>query len=219
MWTGRSRCRACHATLCVVDLVPLLSWLALRGRCRYCGAALGLWYPCVELAAAVIGGLSFAALPSPEAWIATVLGWWLLALATIDLVAWLLPDALTLPLVGAGLLLAAWGEPLLGFVPPTSLAGAAMGAAGGYLALAGIAFAYRRLRGREGLGLGDAKLLAAAGAWLGAERLPLIVLAAALLGLGLAVLQRRELRAETALPFGPALALAFWGGFVLAVLS
>lgn len=213
MWGGRSRCPACGARLGPLDLVPLLSWLALRGRCRHCGAPIGAWYPLVELAAAAIGAIALAALPAPEAWLAAVLGWWLLALAAIDLLTWLLPDALTLPLVVAGLLVALWGEPAL-----TSPAGAAIGAAAGYLTLAGIALAYRRLRGREGLGLGDAKLLAAAGAWLGPERLPTTVLAAALLGLAFALLARRgELAPETALPFGPALALAFWGGFVLAL--
>jgi leader peptidase (prepilin peptidase)/N-methyltransferase len=213
MWGGRSRCPACRTPLRAADLVPLLSWLRLRGRCRYCGAALGAWYPLVELAAAAIGALSLALLPAPTAWLAALLGWWLLALATIDLVAWVLPDILTLPLIVAGLLLAAWGGPLSGLASPGS---SALGATFGYLALAGIGLAYRRLRGREGLGLGDAKLLAAAGAWLGIERLPVVLLAAALLGLALALLQHRELKAETALPFGPALALAFWGTFVLA---
>jgi leader peptidase (prepilin peptidase)/N-methyltransferase len=217
MWWGRSRCPACRAELRARDLVPLLSWLALRGRCRYCGASLGAWYPAVELAAAFAGGLPFLLLPGPEAVLAALLGWWLLALATIDLVAWILPDALTLPLVLLGLAFAAWGGPAAGPVPVTSPAGSALGALFGYLVLAALAFTYQRLRGREGLGLGDAKLLAAAGAWLGAERLPLVVLAAALVGLAMAlVAQRGELKAETALPFGPALALAFWGGFLLA---
>ena len=89
------------------------------------------------------------------------------------------------------------------------------GAAAGYGLLAGLGYVYRRLRGRDGLGLGDAKLLAAAGAWLGLASLPWVVLAAALLGLLLALAQRRPLQAETAVPFGPALALAFWGMFML----
>lgn len=210
MWWGRSQCPACGITLQPADLVPLWSWLRARGRCRHCGARLSLWYPLVELAAIAIGALSVLLLPLPEAWLAAVLGWWLLALALIDLRAWLLPDTLTLPLLAAGLAAAAMGLP-----PGTSLANAVGGAAAGYAALAGLGYVYRRLRGREGLGLGDAKLLGAAGAWLGLDSLPWVVLAAALLGLVLALAQRQPMRAETAVPFGPALALAFWAVFLL----
>lgn len=210
MWWGRSRCPACATTLHARDLVPLLSWLLARGRCRHCGARVRAWYPLVELAAAAIGALPFLFLTPGTAAIAAVLGWWLLALALIDLQAWILPDALTLPLLAAGLLAAATGLP-----PGIALASAAVGAFAGYVSLAGLAYAYRHLRGREGLGLGDAKLLAAAGAWLGPESLPWLVLAAALFGLLMALAQRRPLQAETAVPFGPALALAFWGLFCL----
>jgi leader peptidase (prepilin peptidase)/N-methyltransferase len=216
MWWGRSRCPACGATLRPRDLVPLGSWLALRGRCRYCGGRMGVWYPLVELAAATIGAVPFLLLPGPEAWVAAVLGWWLLALALIDLVAWILPDALTLPLILAGLLLAALGarEPGLPISTPPLL-DAAAGAVLGYLGLAAIGWAYHRLRGREGLGLGDAKLFAAAGAWLGAGQLPLFLLVAGVMGLVMALARRQELRAETEVPFGPALALAFWVLFLL----
>jgi len=217
MWSGRSRCPACHRQLEAAELVPLWSWLRLRGRCRSCGAALGLWYPLIELAGAAVGLVPALLLPVPEALLAALLGWWLLALAAIDLVAWILPNALTLPLLLVGLLLAVGGERLPGMVPLASPTGAAVGAALGYLALAALALLYRRLRGRDGIGLGDAKLLAAAGAWLGAERLPLVLLAAALLGLLTALLRRQQpLAAETAVPFGPALALAFWVAFVAA---
>ena len=125
------------------------------------------------------------AVEPPSAWLAALLGWWLLALALIDLRAWRLPDVLTLPLIAAGLAAAA-----LGLLPAVDLLHALAGAAVGYLALAGIGWAYRRLRGRDGLGLGDAKLLAAAGAWLGVESLPWLVLIAALLGLALALAAR-----------------------------
>ena len=152
-----------------------------------------------------VGALALAWLSGPQAWLAALLGWWLLALALIDLETWLLPDAH--PAVDRG----GTGRIVLGLVPGMPLANAAAGAAAGYLVLAGTAYLYRRLRGREGLGLGDAKLLAAAGAWLGLASLPWVVLGAALLGLVLAVLRARPLRAETAVPFGPPLALAFWG--------
>ena len=210
MWWGRSHCSACGSTLGLADLVPLFSWLASRGRCRHCGARVSSYYPLVELAAAAIGALALAWLSGPEAWLAALLGWWLLALALIDLEVWLLPDSLTLPLIAAGLVASAFG-----LAPGRPLANAAAGAAAGYLALAGIGYLYQKLRGREGLGLGDAKLLAAAGAWLGLASLPWVVLTAALLGLVLAVLRAGPLRAETAVPFGPPLALAFWGMFLL----
>jgi leader peptidase (prepilin peptidase)/N-methyltransferase len=210
MWWGRSHCPACGTTLGPLNLIPVLSWLASRGRCLHCGAGVSLYYPLVELGAAAIGALALAWLSGPQAWLAALLGWWLLALALIDLETWLLPDVLTLPLIAAGLAVSAFG-----LVPGMSLANAAAGAAAGYLVLAGTGYLYRRLRGREGLGLGDAKLLAAAGAWLGLASLPWVVLGAALLGLVLAVLRARPLRAETAVPFGPPLALAFWGMFLL----
>jgi leader peptidase (prepilin peptidase)/N-methyltransferase len=198
--------------------VPLLSWLGLRGRCRYCGAALGLWYPAIELAAAAIGLISMVLLPAPVSWLAALLGWWLLALAAIDLVDWTLPDSLTLPLLLAGLLLAIGGD-AAGLSALATPLEAAAGAALGYGSLAGLAYVYRRIRGREGLGLGDAKLLAAAGAWLGPGPLPTLLLAAALLGLVMAISYRKPLRAETALPFGPPLALAFWATYLLLALS
>lgn len=213
MWLGRSSCPSCRHPLRAADLVPIASWLWQRGRCRYCGAAVGGWYPLVELAAAAVGVLPLALLPLPEACLAMLLGWWLLALALIDLVDWTLPDVLTLPLILAGLLLAA-GRERLGLMPLPTLSEAMLGAALGYASLAALAYLYRRVRQREGLGLGDAKLFAAAGAWLGAVRLPSVLLAAALLGLAMVVLRREPLRAETALPFGPALALAFWSGLV-----
>jgi leader peptidase (prepilin peptidase)/N-methyltransferase len=218
MWLGRSRCPACKRPLQARDLVPLLSWLGLRGRCRYCGADLGLWYPAIELAAAAIGLISMILLPSPVSWLAALLGWWLLALAAIDLVDWTLPDSLTLPLVLVGLLLAISGD-TAGLPALATPFEAATGAALGYGSLAGLAYVYRRVRGREGLGLGDAKLLAAAGAWLGPGPLPTLLLGAALLGLVMAVSYRRPLRAETALPFGPPLALASWAGYLFLALS
>lgn len=203
--TGRSACRACGKRLGIADLIPLWSWLASRGHCRYCGVALPSFYPLVELAAAAIGATALALVEDRLGLVAALLGWWLLALALIDLRSWRLPDALTLPLLAIGIACAA-----LGLLPGVELSQSLAGAATGYLVLAGIGWVYRRLRARDGLGLGDAKLLAAAGAWLGVEPLPWLVLVAALLGLGLALLRAWPVRAETAVPFGPPLALAFW---------
>ena len=204
--TGRSRCPHCGISLTVRDLVPLASWLATRGRCRHCGAWLGWFYPGVELAALAIAVLSLAVDRGAEAWIDAVLGWWLLALAWIDWRHMILPDALTLPLIAFGLAVAA-------MLQPDVLWDTAVGAACGYLGLRAIAWIYHRLTGRDGLGLGDAKLLAAAGAWVGASGLPSVVAGAALAGLaaaGVPLLVGQRLDRHTALPFGPFLAAAIW---------
>lgn len=135
-----------------------------------------------------------------------VLGWSLLALAWIDWRQYRLPDALTLPLLGLGLLATA-------LQMPDQLGSSVVGVIAGYAALRLIDCAYRRLRGRDGLGQGDAKLLAAGGAWLGWEALPSVVLLAAVLGLALALILSRRgaaLRRDMMLPFGPPLALAIW---------
>jgi leader peptidase (prepilin peptidase)/N-methyltransferase len=135
-----------------------------------------------------------------------LLGWTLLALGWIDWKTMRLPDALTLPLLGLGLA-ASWTD------SQAALLSGVIGAVAGYGALFALRVLYRRVRGREGLGQGDAKLLAAGGAWLGWQALPWVVLLAALLGLLLALVQRVRgggLTAETALPFGPALAFAIW---------
>jgi leader peptidase (prepilin peptidase)/N-methyltransferase len=203
---GRSRCDACGATLRVRDLVPILSWLMVGGRCRYCRQPLGWFYPGVELAALAIALASVLIDGGQGAWLDCLLGWWLLALGWIDLRRWLLPDALTLPLIIAGLAAAF-------LFNPDQLTERALGAALGYLSLTAIAALYRALRGREGLGGGDAKLLAASGAWLGAAALPQVILLAALSALAAAACLRLagvRLGIHSALPFGPFLALATW---------
>ena len=202
---GRSRCPACGTRLSARDLIPLVSWVAARGHCRHCAAAIPAFYPLIELAAALIGAVALAAIEPPASVLAALLGWWLPALALIDLRSWRLPDALTLPLIATGV-----GAAASGLLPAADLLLSLAGAAAGYLALAAIAWGYRRLRGRDGMGLGDARLLAGAGAWLGIEPLPWLVLMAAVLGLGLALARARPVRPETAVPFGPPLALSFW---------
>lgn len=203
---ARSRCESCGVALSIRDLVPILSWLVSGGRCRVCGRGLGLFYPAVELAALGIALVAVRLDLGVEVWLDCILGWWLLALGWIDARCWLLPDLLTLPLVVAGLAAA------LAF-DPAGLTDRALGAAAGYLALRAVAFIYRRLRGRDGLGEGDAKLLAAAGAWVGASALPQVVLIAALAGLFAASclhLAGYPLRGTSAMPFGPFLAFATW---------
>lgn len=210
---ARSTCEACGATLAARDLLPLASYLLLRGRCRACRARIAPFHFAVELAALGIAVWATVATPADPArvWAGCGLGWALLTLAWIDWRHLRLPDAITLPLVPAGLAVTLWLE-------PERLATHAAGAVAGYLAFRGIAWIYRRLRGREGLGQGDAKLLAVAGAWLGWDALPMVVLLAALLGIGLALTlaPRRGdgLDHGLPLPFGPCLALAIWLGWL-----
>jgi leader peptidase (prepilin peptidase) / N-methyltransferase len=203
---GRSLCERCGTRLTPRDLAPLLSWLITHGRCRHCSHPLGWFYPAVELAALAIAAIALAVDAVDQAWLDCLLGWWLMALAWIDARHWLLPDVLTLPLLVLGLALTA-------VAAPADLADHAAAAILGYLALRAVAWIYQRLRHREGLGQGDAKLFAAAGAWLGIAALPQVILVAALTalvtaaGLGLA---GTRMRAHSALPFGPFLALATW---------
>ena len=190
---GRSTCPNCGTVLGAKELVPLGSYLSQRGRCRHCSTPIAPYYPLVELACAAVAIMA-AIQDRPEA---ALLGWWLLALALIDLRTGLLPDALTLPLLLVGLFF----HPHLGH---------ALTALGAWAALAAIAQLYPRLRGREGLGLGDAKLLGAGGAWLGWELIPWALALGALLTLGAAILAGRRLSSDLAVPFGPGLAAAVW---------
>ncbi len=196
---GRSACAACSHALGVADLVPVVSFAMLRGRCRFCGAAIGWDVLAVELAA--VGVAAWAVVAGErggQLWAGCALGWTLLTLGWIDAVCLRLPDALTLPLLLAGLGEAMWLE-------PDAITGRAFGAAIGYTLLFGVAWLYRRARGTEGLGLGDAKLLAAGGAWVGVALLGEVVLGAAVGGL-LWALARRQRKVA----FGPFLAAAIW---------
>ncbi len=211
----RSRCEACGQTLGILDLIPLFSWIFLRGRCRHCGVALGAFYPLIELAALGVALWAVLTLPAPLVWPTAALGWALLALAVIDAKHFILPDVLTLPLIPAGLAVAWWLDPA--DLLEGQLLHHALGAALGFLGFAGLAWAYRKSRGREGLGLGDAKLLAAAGAWLSWTGLGSVLLWAApialVVSLAAGVIQGTlsdKLAGRAALPFGPFLALGFW---------
>ncbi len=212
---GRSACETCGHALGWTDLVPLFSFLLLRGSCRYCGVRLGLFYPLIELAATAVA-LSAAFLLSGWLLIFSVcLGWSLLALAVIDHRHLILPDGLTLPLIPAGIAVAYMIEPRL---LTTHIIG---GAAGLFVFLA-IAWLYRYLRGREGLGMGDAKLLAGAGAWLGWPALPGVVLLAAASALCITlvrIVSGDRTAATGELPFGGHLALAFWASWLIGPLT
>ena len=203
---ARSSCDHCGATLGARDLVPLLSWLARRGRCGCGKVRLSAFYPGIELAALAVAVSAALVLSGWLLWASLALGWTLLALAAIDLRHYLLPDALTLPLIAAGLAVA-W------LIEPARLGDHALGAAAGFIGFAVIAWSYRRLREREGLGRGDAKLLGAGGAWLGWQALPSVVALAAVVALAVALagaLLGAKLGATTKIAFGPYLALAIW---------
>ncbi len=203
---GRSQCPDCGAPLGIADLVPIVSWLAARGRCRHCGAPVDRFYPAIELAALAVSLWAASETSGWVLWASCVLGWCLLTLAAMDMRSMVLADSLTLPLVAAGLVVSrALGT--------ETLYDAAAGGALGFLSFALIGWLYRRLRGREGLGLGDAKLLAAAGAWLTWQALPSVVALAALMALATVLarsLVRQSLPADERLPFGPSLAAATW---------
>lgn len=208
---GRSACPACGTVLRGVDLVPVFGWLWRCGHCRTCNAPIAVHYPLTELAALGLAAWAAWVLPAGWAqWAVCGLGWALLALALIDARHFLLPDALTLPLVPAGLAVALAG----GASWPVPARDALIGAGAGYLALLGVAWLYRRLRGREGLGRGDAKLLAGAGAWTGWTGLPSVVLIAALAALGWVaaawLIRGRRPRLGRRVAFGVFLALGTW---------
>jgi leader peptidase (prepilin peptidase) / N-methyltransferase len=172
-------------------------------------AGIPLDFRAVSVGGAALLVVGWAASVDTDPWrllFGVVLGWSLLALGWIDWHTLRLPDALTLPLMGVGLIVGCWDS-------PAALYASVVGALAGYTVLVIVGIGYRLARGRDGLGRGDAKLLAAGGAWLGWAALPWVMLLAAVLGLALALLHRARgmrLTRETALPFGPPLALAIW---------
>ncbi len=205
----RSRCESCGHALGPGELVPVASFLLQRGRCRRCGAPIAPAHLLIELAAVAVAGS--AALAEPDAawlWADCVLGWGLLALGWIDWTHLRLPDVLTLPLLLAGLAATA-------LLDPAEAPGHALAAALGYAALRALALGYRAWRGREGLGAGDAKLLAASGAWVGLAGLGPVLLAASAAGLAVAVLRGGRLRATTVIPLGTCLAAGTWAARLL----
>lgn len=208
----RSHCPACQHTLAWHELIPILSWLRLRGRCAHCGSAIARRYPLVELSTALLFTACLWRLgPGIPALAAMGLCATLLALAMIDADTMLLPDNLTLPLLWAGLLLSLtpWG-----FTGPTAAIG---GAALGYGLLWLVATGFKLVTRRDGMGHGDLKLLAALGAWFGWNALPAIILIASLAGvlIGVVLLLTGKSRRGQPMPFGPYLAAAGWAVLLL----
>ena len=205
-----SHCPHCKHPLAVHDNIPLISWLLLRGRCRYCETRISIQYSIVEMLSAVLSAVVMWKFgPTWPALAALCFTWVLIAAAGIDLRTQLLPDQLTLPLLWLGLLLA--------LIPLFVDARAAVeGAVIGYLALWCVYWIFKWLTGKEGMGYGDFKLLGALGAWMGPLALLPIVLLSSLIGaiIGVIALRMRNQDHSTPIPFGPFLAAAGWVWFV-----
>ena len=208
----RSRCPACAQPITVLQNIPLASYLALGGKCAACGARISPRYPLIE----ALSGLASAYAAwhfgfGLAAFAAMAFLWCIIALSFIDFDTQLLPDSITLPLVWAGLMLNLAGT-------FTDLGSAVIGAVAGYLSLWCVYWGFRFATGKEGMGFGDFKLLAAVGAWLGWQLLPLVVLASSVVGAiaGIALMLFARHGRNVPIPFGPYLAVAgalalFWG--------
>jgi len=200
----RSACPSCGHTLSALDNIPVFSYVWLKGRCRYCRAPISRRYPLVEIITALLSAVVVWQLGSELKGVAALLlVWCLIALTFIDIDTQMLPDDVTLPLVWLGLLINLNG----GFV---SLSDAVIGAAAGYLSLWSVYWLFRFATGKEGIGYGDFKLLAALGAWLGWMMLPFIVLLSSAVGalVGIAMIVLRGHQRDKPIPFGPFLAVA-----------
>ena len=206
----RSRCPSCGHAIAWHENIPILSYLRLGGKCAECKTPISKRYPAIEILTALLFaacGVHFGAQPTTLLWCGLVAT--LVALAFIDLDTQFLPDSLTLPLLWAGIASAAFGW------IPVSLRDSVLGTIAGYLSLWFVFHAYRIIRGREGMGAGDFKLLAALGAWMGWLAIPSIILLSSAVGaiVGVALIALRSHDRDVPIPFGPYLA----GGGVAAL--
>ena len=207
-----SFCPKCGHPISALENIPLLSYLVLRGRCRACQARISPRYPAIEALTALLSayaGWHFGFTVAAAG--ALLFIWAMIALTFIDIDTQLLPDDITLPLLWLGLLINVGGC-------FTDLRSAVIGAVGGYLALWGVYWGFKLATGKEGMGYGDFKLLAAIGAWFGWQLLPLTILFSSLVGalVGIALIVLAKRGREVPIPFGPYLAAAgvlalFWG--------
>ena len=201
-----SHCPHCNTAIKPWQNIPVISYLLLKGRCGSCSTPISLRYPSVEAFSGLLCGIVAWQLNTPVEIIAAVFFTWaLISLTMIDVDHKLLPDQITLPLLWAGLLLNSFNV----FVP---LMDAVWGAIIGYLILWSVYWAFKLLTGKEGMGYGDFKLLAALGAWMGWQLIPLIIILSSAVGavLGCIILLSNRQGRDTALPFGPYLAAAGW---------
>ncbi|HEY7883861.1 MAG TPA: A24 family peptidase [Cellvibrionaceae bacterium] len=201
-----SHCPKCQAPIKPWQNIPVISYLFLRGKCACCKAPISLRYPVIELATGILSVCVIILWgPTPVAFALLVLTWCLITLTVIDFDTQLLPDSITLPLIWAGLIVNSFGL-------VTDLPSALWGAVFGYLSLWSVFWLFKILTGKEGMGYGDFKLLAALGAWAGWQVLPLIIilssLVGAIIGIGLILIKGRD--KNIPIPFGPYLAIAGW---------
>ncbi len=220
--TPRSRCQSCGTQISAWQNIPVISWLLLRGKCAACAAPISPRYPVIELCTGLLSALAiwhFGLTPTGGA--ALLFTWALIALTVIDFDHQLLPDSITYPLLWGGLLLSAAG-PAYGVAAP-ELQSAVFGAVAGYLTLWSVYWLFKLATGKEGMGYGDFKLLAALGAWTGYQLLPVIVILSAVVGsvvgIGMIVALGRD--KQVPIPFGPYLAGAgfitlLWGQDIVA---
>jgi leader peptidase (prepilin peptidase)/N-methyltransferase len=206
LFLPRSACPHCGHLISALENIPIISWLCLRGRCKSCQQPISARYPLVELLTGICGGVvAFAYEPGWAVVGALLLTWTLIGLTFIDLDKYLLPDALTLPLLWLGLLFNLRET----FV---SLEDAVLGAMAGYLILWCLYWLFKLLTGKEGMGYGDFKLLAALGAFVGWKSVPLILFGSSIVGTvcALFLIVTKKQQASKAIPFGPYLAIAGW---------
>ncbi len=214
----RSRCSACGAQITALQNIPVVSWLLLGGKCANCKTEISARYPVVELLTGLLSGLVVWRFGlTLESGAALLLVWSLIALTLIDIDHQLLPDSITLPLLWLGIALSLWHTPATS--PPfPDLQSSVIGAIAGYLALWSVYWLFKLLTGKEGMGYGDFKLLAALGAWLGWQMLPLVIMLSAVVGavtgIGMIMILGRD--RQIPIPFGPYLSGAglialLWG--------
>ena len=214
--TGRSRCDACDTALTVLDLVPILSFAALRGRCRTCGGAIGWWQWWCEIGGAAIAVASVLFARDGLALAAMAFGWQLLLLAMLDLRHLWLPRVLVGWLAISGFIVVIARAISEGTLDPLLVSSS--GGALGYLLFWGIARFYLKARGREGMGSGDPPLMGAIGVWVGPLGVVEVMLGASIVGILAAIVMlvsKRSIAADTALPLGTCLAATAWPVFLL----
>jgi leader peptidase (prepilin peptidase)/N-methyltransferase len=212
LFVPRSRCPACGHAITAMENIPLISWAVLRGRCSACKARISARYPVVELLGGIAAAWSAARFGfTPAAFGAMVFLWSVIAASFIDFDTQLLPDTITLPLLWLGLLLNTVGV-------FTDLRSAVIGAVAGYLVLWSVYWLFKLVTGKEGMGYGDFKLLAAVGAWCGWQVLPLTIVLSSFIGaaVGISLMVFARHGRNVPIPFGPYLGAAgivalFWG--------